>query len=331
MKTDYTDLKRAFIPVTADLQAGIEDAFERGEREMKKRHKIMSLLSIAAVLALVFGVAGLAANEMYTPKEDNVVLSAGETALVPSEEAELVSAEESEREEPDFMYVDPAEADALQTLLNMAYRDYCEFNGIEMESQCVDVHALNSLQAIPGEYGEETENWIQPIIDVLKGYLGFDLDYIEENRLTNYVVACLSMQPDVEYNIEAVSERIWNDALENYLTEAYTRYCEEKGTGVYAGVLYRTAGELLDIPMKYGEDEALWAQPIALCLQEEMGLDAEYIEEWNLIEGITVSLGEKAAGPEAEEIAVELTEQNAVIEGAYLFAVPAETEVDYIE
>ena len=331
MKHEKIDLKAAFMPATVDLQERIEMAFERGEREMKKRHKIMSLLSAAAVFALVFAAGAFAVNEMRSPKPDNVAqtmaagkLTAAQTAQPVTEDAAAAQADnQSLIFEPDFAHIDPADPNALETLLNMAYRDYCELNGIEMQSQWVDGYALNMLEAIPYEYGEEKENWIQRVRDVLKGYLGFDLDYIEKNCLTNYVIACLSYLPDLGYNVEAVSANVWNEGLENYLTEAYVRFCEEEGAAVYAGVLYRTAGELLDIPMKYGGDEALWAQPISMCLQEKMGLTAAFIEEWNLVEGITVSLREPEVEPEdemTERAAVEITDGNApAIERAYHF------------
>lgn len=339
MKNNEIDFSKAFFPVNADLQAGIELAFERGEMEMKKRHKIMSLLSIAAVLALVFAVGGLAANEMYTPKPDNVsrMLAAGKPAAAHTAQprTEDTAAVQTDAQslvfEPDFAHIDPADPNALETLLNLAYRDYCGINGIEMQSQWVDSYALDMLEAIPYEYGEEKENWRQRVRDVLKGYLGFDLDYIEKNCLTNYVVACLSYLSDVRYNVEAVSANVWNEGLENCLTEAYVRFCEENGAAVYAGVLYRTAGNLLDIPMKYGEDEALWAQPIAACLQDEMGMSIEYIEKWELIEWVSAFLNADEPGSEeelTERPAADLPDgDTASVEGVYHFAEPMNESV----
>ena len=78
--------------------------------------------------------------------------------------------------------------------------------------------------------------------------------------------------------------------------------------------------------MKYGEDEALWASPIAQCLQGEMGMSIEYIEKWKLIEWISALLNADEPGPEeelTERPAIDQVEGSAAaFEGAYHFVAP---------
>lgn len=66
-------LERAFTQAPPELSDRIELAFLRGEQAMKKRHKLMVSLSVAAALAmLILGIA-LAAGEMTRPRQDAVV------------------------------------------------------------------------------------------------------------------------------------------------------------------------------------------------------------------------------------------------------------------
>ena len=197
--------EQAFLPAPRTLEARIEDAFERGEIEMNKRRKIISLLAAAAVLAVVFAVAGFAMTELYRPVPDNVVLSRGSGEGETAEEAlpvsvdggaELIPEEKETAQadsEPDFMHVDPAQEDALETLLDMAYRDFCEINALEIDSRAVYA-AASELETLPESIGSQTEAWIAPMIDILKAQLGLTDEYIEENLLTNYVTACLFVQ-----------------------------------------------------------------------------------------------------------------------------------------
>ena len=305
MKLHELEFDKAFIPVTADLQAGIELVFERGEREMKKRHKLTCLLSLAAVLALVFGAAGFAISEINEPKPDYVVLSGRYSVGAPA------AAQEGHGMvfEPDFDLVDHSEENALQTLLDMAWRDYCELEGIEHDSLWVDDFVLHTLRAIPGKYGAAEERWIEPVRVVLKGYLGFDLNYIQKYDLVNRVIACLSAgqtsasQENAAYDYELSGMQLWNENLEIYLTEAYLLHCKERAIQPQAGALYRAAGELVDIPLHYGGDPEQWYAPIADCLQSTLGMEAEAIRQWDLVAGISGYLEAGAAYEASEKIA----------------------------
>ena len=295
MELHELEFDKAFIPVTADLQAGIELVFERGEREMKKRHKLTCLLSLVAALALVFGAAGFAISEINEPKPDYVVLNGMYSTVTPAAEAALPAAEAARRMvfEPDFDLVDPSEENALQTLLDMAWRDYCELEGIEHDSLWVDEFVLHTLRAIPGKYGAAEEKWIEPVRVVLKGYLGFDLNYIQKYDLVNRVIACLSAgqtsasQENAAYDYELSGMQLWNENLEIYLTEAYLLHCGERELQPQAGALYRAAGELVEIPLRYGGDPEQWYSPIADCLQSTLGMEPEAIRQWDLVAGIS--------------------------------------------
>ena len=90
MKTP--DFDRAFGKTPAIFQDSINEAFERGERAMKLRHKITAMVSVAAALVVIVAVAALAAGGLGigTPKEDLVfgqqVTSAPKSLYQPTED-----------------------------------------------------------------------------------------------------------------------------------------------------------------------------------------------------------------------------------------------------
>lgn len=77
MKTVEKRLDRAFTEAPSELYDAVELAFQRGEKAMKKRHKIMASLSAAAAFAvLALGIA-LAAGRLTAPRPDPVVAAQG--------------------------------------------------------------------------------------------------------------------------------------------------------------------------------------------------------------------------------------------------------------
>ncbi len=74
-------LERAFTEAPAELNDAVERAFLKGERAMKKRHKIMASLTAAAAFAvLALGIA-LAAGRLTAPRPDPVVTAQGGVAI----------------------------------------------------------------------------------------------------------------------------------------------------------------------------------------------------------------------------------------------------------
>ncbi len=86
------DLDRAF-PETPDcVRASIQLAFQKGARQqMKMRSKTMSLLAVAAALALLAGVAALAAGRLGAPRPDNVTLGQPVFKATPTAEPTVAS------------------------------------------------------------------------------------------------------------------------------------------------------------------------------------------------------------------------------------------------
>ena len=72
-RTDKLRLDRALTEAPSELHDSIEEAFERGEKAMKKRHKIMTALSVAAACAALFAGLALAAGQLTRPRPDNIV------------------------------------------------------------------------------------------------------------------------------------------------------------------------------------------------------------------------------------------------------------------
>lgn len=56
----HPDFDKAFAPTPEIVSLSIEDAFRKGKKAMKMRHKITAMLSAAAVLVIAFAVIGLA-------------------------------------------------------------------------------------------------------------------------------------------------------------------------------------------------------------------------------------------------------------------------------
>jgi len=79
-RDDYLKhLDRAFTQAPSGLDASLAEAFRRGERAVKQRHKIMTTLSVAAALAVLCAAIALAAGRMIIPKPDTVAARGGAT------------------------------------------------------------------------------------------------------------------------------------------------------------------------------------------------------------------------------------------------------------
>ncbi len=77
MKKDDLRLSRAFTEAPSELHDAVESAFQRGERAMKKRHKMMVALSAVAACALLLTALALAAVRLTEPQPDAVVAAKG--------------------------------------------------------------------------------------------------------------------------------------------------------------------------------------------------------------------------------------------------------------
>lgn len=195
-------LEDAFVPMPPEISEGIEQAFERGEKAMKKRYKIMSVLSVAAAISVFFAVAALAVNGINAPKPDKVAFSAGEgkpqmehapTAVL-HPETELP--EESEQEMKDYSganfydgeFSDP---EALYVLLSNAYWTYAHENNLEMDSRAVFAAAGELKNIIIANNDEEKTRMGTLIRECLQSVLGLDADFIARHYLVNDVLNCL--------------------------------------------------------------------------------------------------------------------------------------------
>lgn len=86
MKKDRLRLGRAFTEAPSELHDSIEEAFERGAKEMKRRHKWMTALSVAAACAAIFAGLALAAGQLTRPRPDMVMTERGRATAEPTEE-----------------------------------------------------------------------------------------------------------------------------------------------------------------------------------------------------------------------------------------------------
>lgn len=208
MKTPKMNYYEAFIPVTDELEAAVEEAFERGEREMKKRYKLMTLLSAAAALALVFAVGALAVDGLKPGTPDSVVYAAGSFAptKTPGEKghAETIYATPTplpmatEEPYPDIIYATTTPLPmatqeekteiALRTYLDEMYAQFCAEKGAKRQAAAL-YQALAGLLSMD-EY-EEAIAREEVISGILTEILGMDADFIRENGMPEVIAACL--------------------------------------------------------------------------------------------------------------------------------------------
>lgn len=66
-------IDRAFTEAPSELSSSVEEAFKRGAEKVKQRQKIVTAVSVAAVLALICAAIALAAGRMVKPQADHVV------------------------------------------------------------------------------------------------------------------------------------------------------------------------------------------------------------------------------------------------------------------
>ena len=65
-------LDRAFSEAPSELSYAVERAFERGEKAMKQRQNLMTVLSVAVGVAVLFAAIGLAGSQLSKTVPDNV-------------------------------------------------------------------------------------------------------------------------------------------------------------------------------------------------------------------------------------------------------------------
>lgn len=209
MKTPEIDYRKAFIPATAELEAAVEEAFERGEREMKKRYKMITLLSAAAALALVFAVGALAAGGLKAGTPDSVVYSAGSVAPTeaPMNGEPLPAESEGEKGEKTEI--------ALRVYLDEMYEKFCTEKGRERKASAL-YQTLGALLELDGmKYGAITREDI--IRSCLTSVLEMDEDFIRENGMTEVIEACLDGADAVTAELtedEVVADEVSEEKME---------------------------------------------------------------------------------------------------------------------
>ena len=120
---DDLRLEGAFSPIPPRLSDAVEAAFEKGERAMKKRHKIMTAAAAVAACAVLFAGAGLALGGLTAPKPDVTVtppppLVQGTAEATPDEDATVWTQDKAA-----FYHIDPecsGMKNAVQTTLKTA-------------------------------------------------------------------------------------------------------------------------------------------------------------------------------------------------------------------
>jgi len=275
-------LENAFVPMPPEMIDEIECAFVRGKKTMKKRHRILNALSIAAAILVFFAVAAFAVNEFNAPKQDNVVLSVGENVLYNGSEAYW-------------------EEDALYTLLNDAYRTYTQENGLQYDSQAVHV-AVEELKLIPENFPGDKEQWFAPILETLQSVLGFNEDFIAEHYLRNAVVACLRyMDDEVQKYFTSNPDSDMEEQLKHFgfsmdyedphtiyrvLSLAYMEFVNTNGLQADSNAVVHAARHF-STELFFSDFERFnWPNLIRDHLMEQLGFTEEFIEEHYLIQDI---------------------------------------------
>lgn len=209
MKTsrDEFRFREAFAPMPVELSDCIEEAFERGEKAMKRRRKTIALLSAAAVISVAFAAAALAGRSLYAPVPDNVAAAPVQTAqmLTAIDEPTLTitsvpfEKEENEDENERLAFlismekIDKTDRDSLRQILNLAASEYARQSETEIAADAIEITQV-SLQKIAVNYHGSTADWKQEVRECLMGEMGFTEAFIEEGSLVNHVIACLCVQ-----------------------------------------------------------------------------------------------------------------------------------------
>lgn len=306
-------LENAFVPMPLEMMEEIEYAFVRGKKAMKKRHEIWSALSIAAVILVVFAVAALTVNEFNAPKQDNVVLSAGEntrknmtsTPYPTAETIEDLLSEQNEKSEEDARFYNSSdtywEEDALYTLLDNAYWTHTQENGLEYDSRAVYI-AVEELKLIPENFPGDMEQWFAPILETLQSVLGFSEDFVAEHYLRNAVVVYLRyMDEEVQKYFTSNPDQSLEEQLKHFgysmdyedphtiyqiLSLAYMEFVDANGLQADSNaVVY--AAQHFSTELFFPDFERFnWPKLIRNHLTEQLGFTEEFIEEHFLIQDI---------------------------------------------
>lgn len=222
---DEFRLRDAFAPMPVELSDCIEEAFERGERAMKRRRKIVAVLSAAAVVSVTFAAVALAGKSLYTPVPDNVAAApvqtikmltaidepAQETGITPEPTSEPLPFEEKEVENERLAFlisleeIDKTDQDSLRQILNLAASEYVRQGGVEPAADAIEITEA-SLKEIGVSYYGSTAAWKEEVRQCLLGEMGFTEAFIEEGFLVNHVLACLCVRQVEEfYEFEEIS------------------------------------------------------------------------------------------------------------------------------
>lgn len=222
---DEFRLRDAFAPMPVELSDCIEEAFERGERAMKRRRKIVAVLSAAAVVSVTFAAVALAGKSLYTPVPDNVAAApvqtikmltaidepAQETGITPEPTPEPLPFEEKEVENERLAFlisleeIDKTDQDSLRQILNLAASEYVRQGGVEPAADAIEITEA-SLKEIGVSYYGSTAAWKEEVRQCLLGEMGFTEAFIEEGFLVNHVLACLCVRQVEEfYEFEEIS------------------------------------------------------------------------------------------------------------------------------
>lgn len=234
MKTPKMNYREAFIPVTDELEAAVEEAFERGEREMKKRYKLMALLSAAAALALVFAVGALAVDGLKPGTPDSVVYVAGSFAPMetPDEKSHAETMYATPTPLPMAMREEKTEI-ALRTYLEEMYAQFCAERGVKRQVAAL-YQVLAELLSM-AEY-EEAIAREELISGILTEILGMDADFIRENGMPEVIAACLDGR---EMAAEELAE---DEVVAEATAEAVLRRTEEASAQGDAAELAQEGG-----------------------------------------------------------------------------------------
>lgn len=209
---DEFRFREAFTPTPVELSDCIEEAFERGEKAMKRRRKRIALLSAAAVISVAFAAAALAGRSLHTPVPDNVAAAPVHTAQMltaidePAPEAGIATTptpipfEEEKQDENERLAflismeeIDKTDRDSLRQILNLAASEYARQNRVEIAADAIEITQA-SLKKISANYHGSTADWKQEVRECLLGEMGFTEAFIEEGFLVNHVIACLCVQ-----------------------------------------------------------------------------------------------------------------------------------------
>ena len=193
-------LDRAFTPTPPELSGRVEAAFERGEKAVKQRHKIMTALSVAAALAVMFAALALAAGQMLKPRVDNVVAARGNgTAQVTSGPSPAVY-EDSTDSDGEIAVTKTDRTETPDIWEDAVY--YATLNGVYFHA---DEHCMGMQAAKPVSLNAAWALGKAPCPVCLAGFEYPEVTYYATKGGTYYHVIrdCMGMKNAKAYTLEA--------------------------------------------------------------------------------------------------------------------------------